>query len=166
METKTGPGMANAARGPRALAAAIVGLGLFGAALVATPGPMREFFSWIAYGSPERVAGFGPDAVAYVELVHAILGAMTFGWAVTLLGVVGWLWARQPLVAWWIVAGSIGAWYVPDTAYSLLAGFWRNALFNSACALPFAIALAVAYPGRAHRVGTAVAAPGTTGRAP
>jgi hypothetical protein len=142
-------------RAPRPLARAalltvIVGLAVFGAALVLLPGTVTRLFAWIAYGSAERVVAFGPDAVAYVQLVHAILGAMTLGWALTLLAVVAWFWRLNPARAWLAVAAPAAAWFVLDTGYSLASGFWRNAVFNAAFALAFALPLARLWSGRAR----------------
>jgi hypothetical protein len=119
----------------------IVGLAAFGTALVLLPGPTTRLFSWIAYGSTDRVAGFGPEAAAYVQLVHAILGAITAGWALTLLGVVTWLWNGDPGRAWLAVAVPAVVWFVLDTGYSLASGFWRNAVFNALVALALAVPL-------------------------
>jgi hypothetical protein len=124
-----------------ALTVVIVGLAVFGAALVLLPGPTTRLFSWIAYGSAGRVAAFGPEAVAYVQLVHAILGAITVGWALTLLGVVAWLWHGDPDRAWLAVAAPAAVWFVLDTGYSLASGFWRNAVFNALVALALAVPL-------------------------
>lgn len=37
---------------------------------------------------------------------------------------------------------SLVAWFIPDTAYSLLSGFWQNAVLNAGFVLLFAIPLA------------------------
>jgi hypothetical protein len=136
-----------------ALTIVIVGLAAFGAALVLLPGPTTRLFSWIAYGSTGRVAEFGPESVAYVQLVHAILGAITVGWALTLLGVVAWLWHRDPGRAWLAVAAPAVAWFVLDTGYSLASGFWRNAVFNALVALALAMPLLLLRRGRSRLEG-------------
>ena len=43
--------------------------------------------------------------------------------------------------AWWMFVVSLIAWFIPDTAYSLLSGFWQYALLNLGFALLFAMAL-------------------------
>jgi hypothetical protein len=133
-----------------ALTIVIVGLAVFGTALVLLPGPTTRLFSWIAYGSASRVTAFGPEAVAYVQLVHAILGAITVGWAFTLLGVVAWLWHGDTGRAWLAVAVPAVVWFVLDTAYSLASGFWRNAVFNALVALALAVPLLLLRRGRSR----------------
>ena len=131
--------------GGTALAAVALGFALFGAALVLLPEPVTSLFAWIVYGSADRVAAFGPDAVAYVQLVHAILGAVTVGWALTMLAVIAWF-RRQPRRAWFAIALPAAAWFLLDSGYSLASGFWRNAAFNALCALALAVPLALAAP--------------------
>ena len=41
-----------------------------------------------------------------------------------------------------MVAVSVGAWFVPDTACSLLSGFWQNGILNICFLVLFAIPLA------------------------
>ncbi len=36
---------------------------------------------------------------------------------------------------------SVFAWYVPDTSYSLLSGYWQNALLNTVFLALFAVPL-------------------------
>lgn len=126
----------------RSLALVVAALAAFGVALVLLPGPITTLFAWIAYGSTGAVHAFGPDALAYVQLVHAILGAVTVGWALTLVGIVARLARREPELAWWLVAAPALAWFVLDTGYSLVSGFWRNAVFNSLFAVALALPLA------------------------
>jgi hypothetical protein len=141
---------APAGAGGRALLlAAIAGLAAFGAALVLLPDPVARLFGWIAYGSADRVAAFGPDAVAYIQLVHAILGAMTVGWALTMLAVVAWFWRSQAGRAWLAVAVPAAIWFVLDSGYSIASGFWRNAVLNALFALAFAVPLLLLRPARA-----------------
>jgi hypothetical protein len=49
--------------------------------------------------------------------------------------------ARGAREAWTTIAVSVGAWFVPDTAFSLWSGFWQNALLNLAVASSFAAPL-------------------------
>jgi hypothetical protein len=141
-----------------ALLAVIGGFALFGAALVLLPGPVTRLFAWIAYGSADRVESFGPEAVAYIRLVHAILGAITVGWALTLLAVVAWFWRAHPRRAWLAVAAPLAAWFLLDSGYSLASGFWRNAVFNVAFALALAVPLALAMPRMRARAPRSAAA--------
>jgi hypothetical protein len=64
-----------------------------------------------------------------------------FGWGVALVAVTRTLFSVGRRAGWNAVALSIGTWFVPDTSYSLLSGYWQNALLNAAFLLLFAIPL-------------------------
>ena len=117
-----------------------------GLVLVLAPGLTRQGFSLLVYADTERITAFGPDAVAYIALVHAVLGSVMFGWGLALLFVVRGLFSRGAREGWQIVAVSVAAWFVPDTAFSLWSGFWQNALLNLAFIILFALPLAATYP--------------------
>lgn len=129
----------------RWLLAATVGVMVFGLALVVAPDAARLGFSWLVYADPGRIATFGAAAVAYIELLHAVLGAVMLGWAVALWLVVRGPFARGERAGWWLLAVSVAAWFVPDTAYSLGAGVWPNALLNLVFLALFAAPLAATY---------------------
>jgi hypothetical protein len=129
----------------RWLLTVIVGVALFGLALVLAPGAVRQGFSLLVYAAPDRLDGFGSDAVAYISLVHAVLGGVMVGWGVALLLVALGPFQRGERVGWQIIAASVAAWFVPDTAYSLWSGFWPNAVLNSGFAMLFAAPLLATY---------------------
>jgi hypothetical protein len=52
-------------------------------------------------------------------------------------------------IGWRIIAVSVVAWFVPDTAYSLWFGFWQNAVLNLVFFVLFAVPLAATH--RSHR---------------
>jgi len=54
--------------------------------------------------------------------------------------------SRGERSGWQLVAVSAGAWFVPDTAYSLWSEFWPDALLNFVFALLFAAPLSATYP--------------------
>lgn len=118
------------------------GVVVFGLALVLAPGLTRQGFGLMIYAAPDRITAFGADAAAYISLVHAVLGAVMVGWGVALCLVARGAFRRGEPQAWWIVAASVLAWFVPDTAYSLASGFWPNAVLNLVFALSFALPLA------------------------
>lgn len=129
----------------RWLLAVTLGVMVFGLLLVVAPGFAREGFSLLVYGNAQQIAAFGAEAVAYIALVHAVLGAVMFGWGVAL-----WLVVRGPFMrgareGWQIVAVSVAAWFVPDTAFSLWSGFWQNAVMNLVFIVLFAVPLAATY---------------------
>jgi len=43
--------------------------------------------------------------------------------------------------SWYVLTLSVVAWYIPDTAYSILSGFWQNAVLNTAFFLLFSVPL-------------------------
>ena len=78
------------------LFATLVGVMIFGLALVLAPGMTRHGFSCLIYADAARLNGFGADALAYIALMHAVLGCTMVGWGVALLGVVGTFCPWQP----------------------------------------------------------------------
>ena len=114
---------------------------LFGAAMVLAPGPTRQFFGLLLYARPDAIDAFGPGAVAYITLLHAVLGAVMVGWAVALMCVLHGPFRRGERSGWTSLAASLVAWFVPDTLFSLVSGFWQNALFNLMFATLFAVPL-------------------------
>jgi hypothetical protein len=117
----------------------------FSLALVVAPNFTRQFFSLLIYAVPESINAFGGAAVAYISLVHAVLGAVMFGWGVALLSIVLGPFKRMSLEAWQTLAASLAAWFIPDTAYSLWSGFWQNTVFNGVFITLFAIPLIATY---------------------
>lgn len=138
----------------RWLIAVIFGVMLFGISMVVAPGLIRQFFSLIVYSSSEHISTFGNDAVAYVSLVHAILGAIMFGWGIALLFTAFYSFRHGNKEGWQTIAVSVTAWFIPDTLFSLWAGFWQNALLNLVFVVLFLIPLAATYRSF-HRVHTA-----------
>jgi hypothetical protein len=123
------------------LLAVASGVIAFGLALVLAPSFARRGFSLLVYASDVRIDGFGPEAVRYIGLAHAVIGAVMVGWGVALFYATTSLLARGDRIGWNLVAGSVAAWFVPDTAYSLISGYWQNALLNVAFAILFALPL-------------------------
>lgn len=129
----------------RWLVVVTLGVMVFGILLVVAPGLAREGFSLLVYGDGQQIATFGSMAAQYIGLVHAVLGAVMFGWGLALLLVVRGLFARGAREGWQIVTVSVAAWFVPDTTFSLWSGFWQNAVLNLVFIVLFAIPLAATY---------------------
>jgi hypothetical protein len=127
------------------LSAASVGVALFGLVLVLAPELTSQGFSLLVYFRHDQIAGFGAEALKYIQLAHAVLGAVMVGWGVLLLLLVRRFFARGFHEAWSFVAASLSAWFVPDTAFSLWSGFWPNAMLNVIFAVLFAVPLAATY---------------------
>lgn len=123
------------------LLAVSVGVMLFGLVLVIAPTLALQGFSLLVYADPDRITSFGQEAARYIALVHAVLGAVMFGWGVALTIVVRRLFAAGYRAGWNIFAISVLAWFIPDTAYSLASGYWQNAVLNLAFLVLFAAPL-------------------------
>jgi hypothetical protein len=127
------------------LTAVSAGVMLFGLALVVAPAAARQGFSLLLYADARHLSSFGEDAVRYVALAHAVLGAVMFGWGVALLLVVRGSFARGSRLGWRIVGASVVAWCVPDTGFSLWSGFWQNAILNLVFVVLFLVPLVATY---------------------
>ena len=123
------------------LLAVSAGVMAFGLMLVLAPALTRQGFSLLVYASPERIDSFGTEQVRYISLVHAVIGGVMVGWGAALFYVTRTLLAGGIRAGWNLIALSVAAWFVPDTAYSLLSGFWQNALLNTAFLTLFAVPL-------------------------
>ena len=132
------------------LTVATVALVVFGLALITAPAIARQGFSLLVYSSGDRISEFGPDAVAYIELAHAVMGAVMVGWGVALLLVMRGPMRRNLVEGLRIFAISLLAWFIPDTIFSLASGFWQNAILNLVFAALFAIPIAALYRGARH----------------
>ncbi len=67
------------------------------------------------------------------------------GWGTALVLVVRGPFASGAAIGWRIIAVSVTAWFVLDTAYSLWSGFWQNAVLNVVFLVLFAVPLAATY---------------------
>ncbi len=122
---------------------------VFGAALVILAAPAQQAFE-STYLAPRSAVPLGPDAVEYTAFMGAVLGSVMVGWAALLLFVLNGPFRRQETAAWNMLAVSLIAWYLPDTAYSLISGFWQNAVLNTGMLVLFVIPLAATFK-RFHR---------------
>ena len=145
-----------------ALSVAFGAMGLF---FVLSPSLTLSFFDWMVYGgkdaSPVPASLMAGETRRYAGFIYQVLGAVIFGWAVLLALVI-----RGPQLdgggdtdmarrvgdwTWHAFALSFAAWFVVDTAMSLVMGFWQNAVFNSVFGVAVAIPLIVGWPrGRVH----------------
>ncbi len=121
------------------------GVMVAGFVFVLAPGLTRRLFSLLVFALPETIDGFGAPAVGYIALAHGVLGAVMVGWGAALLVVLFGSFRRGRREAWLIVAVSVAAWFVPDTALSLATGFWQNAVLNVVVAVLFALPLAATW---------------------
>ena len=109
----------------------------FGVVLVVLPGPTEALFGRLIHGAGGFPASFAPEARDYLRLAHAVIGASMAGWFALALWLVRTQVAHGVPGAWRALAGSIALWFVLDTSYSLLSGFWPNAVLNAGFLLAF-----------------------------
>lgn len=119
---------------------------LIGLAMVVLPSPTQQLYNLLYFGSPGGNPAFQP-AASYLEFAFAALGAIMIGWAVTLLFILAGPFRHVARQAWLTFVVAVTAWFIPDTAFSLLSGFWQNAVLNTVIALLFAIPLVATYRG-------------------
>ncbi|MBC8042814.1 MAG: hypothetical protein IAF08_05140, partial [Rhizobacter sp.] len=67
------------------------------------------------------------------------------GWSVALLLTLASSFRRREREGWNTLAASVGIWFTVDSTYSLISGFWQNAVFNVVFFVCFAIPLAATY---------------------
>lgn len=127
------------------LAALAVSAVAFGLATALLPVAMSRLFGWLYLFNPEGIAAFGSEAAGYIAFVTAVMGALMAGWGAAILCVLALRFRPGNADAWWLIAVSVIAWFVPDTAYSLQAGFWQNAVLNVGALGLFVVPLAATY---------------------
>ena len=123
------------------LLVASVGVILFGLVLVTVPAMTRQGFSLLVYSSSARLDAFGTEQVRYISLAHAVIGGVMVGWGAALLLITRELFAKGNRLGWKLLVVSLGSWFIPDTTYSLLSGYWQNAALNVIFLTLFAIPL-------------------------
>lgn len=129
----------------RWLVVVTVGVLLSGLGMVLAPDLTRRSFGLLILSSADGITSLGGPAVAYITLIHGVLGAVMFGWSVMMLFMVLGPFRRASHEAWLTLAVSLAAWLIPDTAFSLWFGFSQNAVLNAVIAVLFSVPLAATY---------------------
>ena len=128
------------------LLAVSAGVVVFGLMLVVAPSLSRQGFSLLVYANPAAIDNFGPEQARYISLTHAVIGSVMVGWGAALVYITQTLFATGNPMGRHLIAVSLAAWFLPDTGYSLLSGFWQNAVLNGVFLAPFAIPLWASRP--------------------
>lgn len=128
-----------------------VAVALFGLVLAVAPSLGRQVFGLLIYRSTTGIETLGAAAIPYISLVHGVLGATMFGWAIALGALVVGPFARGSWDAWFGITVSLAGWFVVDTVFSVATGFWPNAILNIAFAVLFAIPLAATFRSFSER---------------
>lgn len=121
--------------------AVTAGVALFGASLLLLPVVMRGALNALYFPPPAGPPAMSGQSADYVSFVSGVLGAVMLGWAAMLCLVLAGPFRRGEAEAWRMLVISLAVWFVPDTVFSLAAGFWRNAVLNAVIAVLFAIPL-------------------------
>jgi hypothetical protein len=126
------------------LLVAIVGLILFGSAFIFLQDLMQGLFNWI-FSPTVDSRRYTPEAVTSLKFAYGVLGAVMIGWAINLLMVLFGAFRRSEREGWNGIALSMVIWYVVDTTFSLVSGFFGNAILNTLLFVMFAVPLAATY---------------------
>ena len=129
----------------RWLVAADIIVIVFGAAQALLPDLIRQGFSLLVFGSASYVDTFPQDAIRYITLTHAVMGSAMIGWGVSMMYTLLTQFRTGEWTGWVSIAIAMTLWFIPDTAMSILTGFWQNAVLNVGFILLFAIPLAATY---------------------
>lgn len=114
---------------------------IFGVSMALAPGFTQALFGIIIFSNPAQFETFNPQATAYIALTHAVMGSVMVGWSVLMYMLVHQMQLNRGSATWGMLPASLACWYVPDTLFSLLSGFWQNALLNTSFAIAYAIPL-------------------------
>ena len=129
----------------RWLVAADIIVIVFGAAQALLPDLIRQGFSLLVFGSASYVDTFPQDAIRYITLTHAVMGSVMIGWGVSMMYTLLTQFRTGEWTGWVSIAIAMTLWFIPDTAMSILTGFWQNAVLNVGFILLFVIPLAATY---------------------
>jgi len=114
------------------------------AALLFAPALGEAFFNLVYFHQPVSPVPVPLETQAYIQFANGIIGAVMAGWMIAII-----MLARGPFLAgeryaWCAIAWPLLAWYLVDTAFSLVHGVWGNVLLNTATGLMFCIPLVAA----------------------
>lgn len=129
----------------RWLVTANVGVILFGLAQVLLPNLVRQGFSLMVFGSASYIDSFPLDAIRYITLTHAVMGAVMIGWGVSMMYTLFTQFRKGEWHGWLSLVVALILWFIPDTAMSIATGFWQNAVLNTVFAILFVIPLSATY---------------------
>ena len=118
----------------------------FGLAIVVVPWVRQDLFNWIATGSSSQPGNMTDEAFEYLRLSLSLVGALTFGLAISMWFIARYALAKGQAWGWNALAVTIGAWFIVDSAASIATGFPRNAISNVLLTLPAVAALWYARP--------------------
>ena len=122
---------------------------VFAAGMVLTPWVSDGLFGWMFLGETGDPPGASEEIAEYLQFTHGILGAVMIGWMIVVIWLVRGPVAAGDQAAWRALTASIVGWFLIDTTYSLISGFWENAVLNVVFMLAFLPGLAGTRPQQA-----------------
>jgi hypothetical protein len=135
------------------LTATTVAMLVLSLAMVLTPWVSDGLFGWMIFREVGPPPGASDEAADYVRFSHGVLGAVMVGWFLLVLWLVRGPLARGAPDAWRGLVVSLAGWYAIDTPYSLIEGYWENAVLNTAILAAYAPALRATRPAGSRRAG-------------
>ena len=129
----------------RWLVIADISVMLFGLMQSLFPNLVRQGFSLMVFGSASYIEAFPQDAIRYITLTHAVMGATMIGWSVSMMYTLFTQFRKGEWHGWLSLVVALTLWFIPDTTMSIATGFWQNAVLNTIFLALFAIPLASTY---------------------
>jgi hypothetical protein len=130
-----------------AVACGVIALSLL---LLLAPSAGGFLFDAIYLATLTPQADYSPSAMAYIQFVNGVLGAVMIGWMVAIVLLVQGPFRRGERFGWDAIAASVAVWFAVDTSFSLVHGVLGNVALNLLMAAGFAVPLAATY-GRFRR---------------
>ncbi len=114
----------------------------FGLGIVLFPDLAKGMFGLLLYFNGSYIKNsFSHEANHYISLVHGVLGAVLFAWGLQMYLVIRGLFEQAQFKAWMTVSLPLVGWFIVDSTFSLVVGYWQNAILNCVLATMFAIPL-------------------------
>ncbi len=99
----------------------------------------------MVFGSASHMDTFPYDAIRYITLTHAVMGAVMIGWGISMMYTLFTQFRKGEWQGWLGPVTALTLWYIPDTTMSITTGFWQNAVLNTVFLTLFIIPLAATY---------------------
>jgi hypothetical protein len=116
---------------------------VFSLGMVIAPNLVQErLFDAMFFSSAQMQSILSNAAVSYILFTYRVLGAVMIGWMISLLFILVGSFRRGQREGWYAITGSIAVWFLLDSGFSILVGYWQNAVFNVIFFVLFIIPLA------------------------
>lgn len=127
------------------LIVACCGVIVFSVSLLIFPDLMYQFFNTLFFSFSQTKTAFSELSSLYIKFVYGVLGAVMVGWSVSLLFIIIGPFHNKQLQAWQSITVSMLTWFILDSSFSIIVGFWQNAILNIIFLVFFLIPLAFTY---------------------